>query len=430
MSIIGRTEIHHYEDDIGGGYCLGSENESPPRGSSSMLTPCTDKEKRIRREIANSNERRRMQSINAGFQSLRTLLPRHEGEKLSKAAILQQTTDYIYALEQEKTGLLAQNCQLKRLIAHERGESECTVSKKRKTESGVVVVESTEEGLTEDGMLTGGNMLDSDDAPLSPNNQELIDIRIQLDRERGLRLLLEEKLRALQSKLYPEKIREMAHQVHVQYETEEELSNVVLRRGSSAIETEDPMDMDMESDTASGSGLEINAPHAPHVAHTETVVATPLSPVPLSHCEDTTSTGVPTLLSASMIKQEPRVEVQQVERIPESDNSSCNSEDAVQSHISSSCSVTIPTSVSSQAPLPRSKVFLASASRPNLETIVEAIRHLEGDNLFEDVTDTQDVPLALTKHEPTTSSCPSPSMNQYLQFHQQQRPGVIVVKHS
>ena len=41
-------------------------------------------EKKIRREIANSNERRRMQSINAGFQSLRTLLPHHEGEKLSK----------------------------------------------------------------------------------------------------------------------------------------------------------------------------------------------------------------------------------------------------------------------------------------------------------------------------------------------------------
>lgn len=44
-------------------------------------------EKRIRREIANSNERRRMQSINAGFQALRTLLPRHEGEKLSKVCI-------------------------------------------------------------------------------------------------------------------------------------------------------------------------------------------------------------------------------------------------------------------------------------------------------------------------------------------------------
>lgn len=41
-------------------------------------------EKRARREIANSNERRRMQSINSGFAALRTLLPQSEGEKLSK----------------------------------------------------------------------------------------------------------------------------------------------------------------------------------------------------------------------------------------------------------------------------------------------------------------------------------------------------------
>lgn len=47
-----------------------------------------EQEKRIRREIANSNERRRMQSINAGFQSLRTLLPHHDGEKLSKVSLL------------------------------------------------------------------------------------------------------------------------------------------------------------------------------------------------------------------------------------------------------------------------------------------------------------------------------------------------------
>jgi len=43
-----------------------------------------EQEKRLRREIANSNERRRMQSINAGFESLKVLIPHHEGEKLSK----------------------------------------------------------------------------------------------------------------------------------------------------------------------------------------------------------------------------------------------------------------------------------------------------------------------------------------------------------
>ena len=56
-----------------------------------------DTERRMRREIANSNERRRMQSINAGFQSLRTLLPHHEGEKLSKVndrkSVIFDTTD-------------------------------------------------------------------------------------------------------------------------------------------------------------------------------------------------------------------------------------------------------------------------------------------------------------------------------------------------
>lgn len=52
------------------------------------LSPETaqDQERRIRREIANSNERRRMQSINAGFQSLKTLLPHTDGEKLSKVS--------------------------------------------------------------------------------------------------------------------------------------------------------------------------------------------------------------------------------------------------------------------------------------------------------------------------------------------------------
>lgn len=55
-------------------------------GSSPSGKPIVDTEKRMRREIANSNERRRMQSINAGFQSLRSLLPRHEGEKLSKVS--------------------------------------------------------------------------------------------------------------------------------------------------------------------------------------------------------------------------------------------------------------------------------------------------------------------------------------------------------
>ena len=44
-------------------------------------------DKKLRRQIANSNERRRMQSINQGFHSLRLLMPHLQGEKLSKVCV-------------------------------------------------------------------------------------------------------------------------------------------------------------------------------------------------------------------------------------------------------------------------------------------------------------------------------------------------------
>uniref|UniRef100_A0A182N8J4 BHLH domain-containing protein n=1 Tax=Anopheles dirus TaxID=7168 RepID=A0A182N8J4_9DIPT len=62
----------------------GSSSSSSSNGNN---LPMDKDEKRMRREIANSNERRRMQSINAGFQSLRQMLPHHEGEKLSKVSV-------------------------------------------------------------------------------------------------------------------------------------------------------------------------------------------------------------------------------------------------------------------------------------------------------------------------------------------------------
>lgn len=75
-----------------------------------------EQEKRVRREIANSNERRRMQSINTGFQSLKILIPHSCGEKLSKACILQRAADHIKSLENEKLKLQSQNEQFRILI--------------------------------------------------------------------------------------------------------------------------------------------------------------------------------------------------------------------------------------------------------------------------------------------------------------------------
>lgn len=245
-------------------------------------------EKRIRREIANSNERRRMQSINAGFQALRTLLPRHEGEKLSKAAILQQTAEYIYSLEQEKTRLLSQNCQLKRLLnQHEGGE---VPLKKRKSEiithsSPIITADSTEDSRVptptpppEPVGVIAVTSIKKDDA----------EVKTALEREKRMRLALEDRLQALETRVYP-------------------------------------------------------------------------------------TTDAPVIEES--VKDEPRVKVEVVE-----------------AHDSAA------------------RLYLANTSRQNLETIVEAIRHLEGDHLFDETRE----PLALTKRMPP----PAP------------RPGVIVVKHS
>uniref|UniRef100_A0A8C6WNT3 Transcription factor AP-4 (activating enhancer binding protein 4) n=1 Tax=Neogobius melanostomus TaxID=47308 RepID=A0A8C6WNT3_9GOBI len=161
------------------------------------LTPETarDQERRIRREIANSNERRRMQSINSGFQSLKTLIPHSDGEKLSKAAILQQTAEYIFTLEQEKTRLLQQNSQLKRIIQVELSGSSPKRRRAEEKDEGIGSPDILEEEKTED------------------LRREMIELRQQLEKERSVRMILEEQMRSLDAQIYPEKLKALALQV-------------------------------------------------------------------------------------------------------------------------------------------------------------------------------------------------------------------------
>ncbi|XP_043642327.1 uncharacterized protein LOC122612642 [Drosophila teissieri] len=199
--------------------------------------PLVDSEKRMRREIANSNERRRMQSINAGFQSLRSLLPRHEGEKLSKAAILQQTFQYIVELENQKTQLLTQNSELKRQVGeHEAGgggsgegggtnsggnyndsnasggNSTAVAIKKRKLTDNVIniqaISDSSDEGLGSMSpepmtLLTAGGAAATklSNATLLAA-KELHESKKQLEKERSLRRLLEDELQMIKRQLY------------------------------------------------------------------------------------------------------------------------------------------------------------------------------------------------------------------------------------
>ncbi|XP_061686491.1 transcription factor AP-4-like isoform X2 [Syngnathoides biaculeatus] len=163
-----------------------------------------DQERRIRREIANSNERRRMQSINAGFQSLKTLLPHTDGEKLSKAAILQQTADYIFTLEQEKTQLLSQNNQLKRFIQEFSGSS----PKRRRAEE-------KDEGIGSPDTL--------DEEKVEELRREMLELRQQLDRERSARMQLEEQVRSLDTQGNPDHLKVITQQVeeeHAQFQSQ------------------------------------------------------------------------------------------------------------------------------------------------------------------------------------------------------------------
>ncbi|KAM3864536.1 transcription factor AP-4-like [Diretmus argenteus] len=186
------------EKDVIGGLCsLANIPLSPEMAQ--------DQERRIRREIANSNERRRMQSINAGFQSLKTLLPHTDGEKLSKAAILQQTADYIFALEQEKTQLLQQNNQLKRFIQEFSGSS----PKRRRAEE-------KDEGIGSPDTL--------EEEKGDEIRREMLELRQQLDKERSARMVLEEQMRSLDSHLHPERLKVITQQVeeeqaHLQSQT-------------------------------------------------------------------------------------------------------------------------------------------------------------------------------------------------------------------
>lgn len=165
-----------------------------------------ERERKLRREIANSNERRRMQSINSGFQALRLLIPNSEGEKLSKAAILQQTAEYIFALEQDKTRLLQQNTTLKRILSQCDREGTNTSDFKRspskKAKNDFVPRAQSEEIRTSN---ENNNEIQGVDDYVEDLQKELIELRCQLERERRLRISVEEKKRQLELDLAEEK---------------------------------------------------------------------------------------------------------------------------------------------------------------------------------------------------------------------------------
>jgi len=292
-----------------------------------------DQERKIRREIANSNERRRMQSINAGFQSLRTLLPQHEGEKLSKAAILQQTAEYIYSLEQEKTRLLAQNCQLKRLLSLSQSH----------LEDGAA---STAAPAVAPHVGSNGQTLTAATATVPTVATSSAIKRRRSKHDQGVMAVAESSKKTTPAKGISGNIQTTAKKMTVQNE------EVALRLIPAAAPAEVKRSSGSESASDIGTCRIIVAPNSEAVLKENLLIDSGGS----GNC----STIIETSNAA---KRSPSTSMSKVETIP-----SILSPGSVMDKESSSTA--------------RSYIVTTSSSKQNLDSIVEAIRHLEGDHLF------------------------------------------------
>ncbi|KRZ44582.1 Transcription factor AP-4 [Trichinella pseudospiralis] len=191
-----------------------------------------DPEKRLRREIANSNERRRMQSINAGFQALKAMLPRREEEKMSKAAILQQTAEHVHSLNCKVADMTKKLVKLQKACDSKGSQAEPLLEEGELVDVGVQTSQSllNENNKCPEAMagVGGGSSRKrlrscrgSDSAgivrPISKSSvacqtdftdntsvefkymkHQIIELRIAYDNERQLRLLREKQYRSLE----------------------------------------------------------------------------------------------------------------------------------------------------------------------------------------------------------------------------------------
>uniref|UniRef100_H3D9B2 Transcription factor AP-4 n=1 Tax=Tetraodon nigroviridis TaxID=99883 RepID=H3D9B2_TETNG len=249
------------EKDVIGGLCSLANIPLSPETAQ-------DQERRIRREIANSNERRRMQSINAGFQSLKTLLPHTDGEKLSKAAILQQTAEYIFTLEQEKTQLLAQNNQLKRFIQEFSGSS----PKRRRAEE-------KDEGI--------GSPDTMEEEKMEELRREILELRQKLDKERSARMQVEDEVRSLDTRLRPEHLKVITQ--HMEEEQAILQSQTLLR-----------LQQVHAADRTTPSPQHPQAPAPPAPTHHPTVIVPAPALTQHSHHHVTVVTASPSVYTSTM----------------------------------------------------------------------------------------------------------------------------------
>lgn len=188
---------------------------------------------------------------------------------------------------------------------------------------------------------------------------EIIDWRLQLDRERRLRMLLEEQVRLLEAQIYPtDRMREMVQLQYQQTLVEETVVEEMEVPLPLVTESEDNL-TDIElippSDILTSSvvgGQERGGEEEDQQQQQQQEL--PEQNLQATCCdeeEEEEEEDIVLRLPTVVVDAEPKVEVERL---------------------------TSPVTSGDE-------VSTTSTSRQNLETIVEAIRHLEGDHLFNDI---------------------------------------------
>lgn len=156
-----------------------------------------DLSSKTRREIANSNERRRMQNINVGFDQLKNLLPDEDFDKtskISKATILQASANFIESLIVFRSALEKENKSLRQRLSKYEGAHVLTedsvVSVRRRRSSAPP--NRPQEGLPPQYPMAYQGANDSDNLVVSGayrrrrlsdrGDDEVSDLRVEMER--------------------------------------------------------------------------------------------------------------------------------------------------------------------------------------------------------------------------------------------------------
>ena len=114
-----------------------------------------------------------------------------------QAAILQQTSDFIYSLEQERARLLTQNCQLKRLLGQQQqaGDSDAASAADSPASAHRNASRESAEAPPPPPEEPAPAAEPVHEAEAAAIREELAELRAELEQERRHRLLTEDRLR-------------------------------------------------------------------------------------------------------------------------------------------------------------------------------------------------------------------------------------------